>query len=395
MAGVVSFLYGLVTTLTTVNAMRPPSPPTSRLPAIWLPAMLVGELAPAVFASRLAVAAALLLAGAPETRLGRWGLALLAASQLGMMWIMGQSWRATHELARHHPDEARPRLGWWERLTGWPYRIPPEVEAIDELPYDGDLTLDLYRRKDHSAPGPTFVFVPGGGWTGGDPKQTSRLLLHHLASRGWVVVAIRYPLSPRATFPDHLVGVKRALAWAKTEGRAYGVDPERVVIGGGSAGGHLASLAALTPGEPSYQPGFEDLDLSVRACISLYGVYDFLNRNRTRPDWPVIPRQVMKQPAGVAKEAYRAASPIDQVGSHAPPFLVVHGTHDSLIPPSEARHFVDALVKSSESTVRHIEVRGAQHAFDAPASRRVRSLVGVITAFAEQAISGAEDGGIR
>lgn len=393
MTGVVSFLYGLVATLTTINALRRPSPPDSRLPAIWLPAMLVGELAPGVFTFRLLAGGGLVAAGAAETRLGRWGLGLLLLSQLGLGWIMGQSWRAARELAAHHPDDARPRLSWWERLTGWPYRIPREVELIGELPYDGDLTLDLYRRKDCPAPAPAFVFVPGGGWTGGNPKQTSRLLLHHLASRGWVVAAIRYPLSPEATFPDHLVGVKRALAWVKTEGRAFGVDPDRVVIGGGSAGGHLASLAALTAGEARHQPGFDEVDLSVRACVSLYGVYDFLNRNRTRPDWPVIPAQVMKQPAEEDPEAYREASPIDQVGSHAPPFLVVHGSHDSLIPPSEADHFVDVLVRESQSTVRHIEVRGAQHAFDAPASRRVRALVGVITAFAEQAVAGAGERG--
>lgn len=396
MASTLLFLYGLVTAVTTVNALRPPSPPESRLPAIWLPAMLVGELAPALFLVRVALGWALVAAGALDRPLGDLGLVLLAGSQLGLAWIMARSWSAARELAAHHPDGALPDLDWWERLTGWPYRVPPEVEAVEDLCYDGTHTLDLYRHRDHPAPAPALVFVHGGAWVGGDPKQTSRLLLHHLARRGWVVAAIRYPLSPDATFPDHLIGVKRGLAWAKTEGRGHGIDPERVVVAGGSAGGHLASLAALTAGESRYQPGFEEVDTSVRACVSLYGVYDFLNRNRTRPDWPLIPRAVMKAAADEARESYRAASPIDQVRRHSPPFLVVHGTHDSLIPPAEAAHFVEALAAESDSEVIHLEVRGAQHAFDTLASRRVRAVVAAVTAFVERAVApDAAEGGLR
>jgi acetyl esterase/lipase len=386
-AATLLFLFALVSLVTTINALRPPSPPTSRLPPIWLPAMLTGELAPVWFVLRILIGWLLVGLGALDAPLGRLGLWMLVAAQLGLAWLMARSWAASRALARRHPGEA-PSLSWWERLTGWPYRIPPEIEMLTDLPYAGGCTLDLYRRRDHPPAAPALVYVHGGGWVGGDPRRASRLLLHHLARRGWVVAAIRYPLSPQATFPDHLVGVKRAIAWMKTEGTGYGVDPARVIVAGGSAGGHLASLAALTAGDGRYQPGFEHVDTSVRGCVTLYGVYDFLNRNRTRHDWPVIPRAVMKAAVDEAHDRYREASPLDRVGPDAPPFLIVHGTHDSLVPPGEAVHFVEALTRESRSEVIHVEVAGAQHAFDVLATARVRAVVGAVTAFAERVVSG-------
>jgi len=87
--------------------------------------------------------------------------------------------------------------------------------------------------------------------------------MSHLAELGWVCVAINYRLSPRSTWPDQIVDVKRALAWTKEHIAEYGGDPDWVAITGGSAGGHLSSLAALTPNDPQFQPGFEDADTSV------------------------------------------------------------------------------------------------------------------------------------
>src|SRR5690606_24162223 len=111
-------------------------------------------------------------------------------------------------------------------------------------------------------------------------------LLNRLASQGWVCMSFDYRLSPRATFPDQLVDTKRAIAWAKANAARFGGDADFVAISGNSAGAHLASLAALTWDDPQYQPGFEDADTSVRACVSLYGVYDLMNRHEQWPgDW--------------------------------------------------------------------------------------------------------------
>ena len=128
--------------------------------------------------------------------------------------------------------------------------------------------LDVWRRADLPLDGkaPVLVQVHGGAWMTGNKEQQGAALMAHLAERGWVCVAANYRLSPRATWPDHLVDVKRALAWIKEHIAEYGVDPDFVAVTGGSAGGHLSSLVALTPNDPAYQPGFEDVDTTVQAA---------------------------------------------------------------------------------------------------------------------------------
>jgi acetyl esterase/lipase len=149
----------------------------------------------------------------------------------------------------------------------------------------------------------------------------------------------------------------------------------RVAIAGGSSGAHLAALAALRKSEAS-----------VSAAVVLYGIYDFFNRNKTRVDWPLIPRNVMKSTPDRAPELYRAASPIDQVHADAPPFLVVHGTHDSLVPIGESRYFAAAL-REAGAQVEMIEVAGAQHAFDALGGVRTRALAALTESFLNRAVS--------
>ena len=144
---------------------------------------------------------------------------------------------------------------------------------------------DIWRRADLPRDGkaPVLLQVPGGAWAIGMRRPQAYPLLSHMADRGWVCVSIDYRVSPRHTWPDHIVDVKRALAWIKENIADFGGDPEFVAITGGSAGGHLASLAALTPDDPQYQPGFEDADTSVVAAVPIYGRYDWVSTQRRRP----------------------------------------------------------------------------------------------------------------
>ncbi len=207
--------------------------------------------------------------------------------------------------------------------------------------------LDVWRRADlpPDAKAPVLVQIPGGGWTTGRKEGQAEPLMAHLAERGWVCVTANYRLSPRATWPDHIVDVKRALAWTKTTVPEYGGDPGFVAITGGSAGGHLSSLAALTSDETAFQPGFEDADTSVAAAVPLYGVYDFTNRYGTgRADMePFLARVVFKSRLDDDRPRWEQASPVTHVGPDAPPFFVIHGTNDSLVPVEQARTFVDRL----------------------------------------------------
>ena len=247
-------------------------------------------------------------------------------------------------------------------------------------------TLDIWRRKDLPLDGraPVLLQVHGGAWVIGNKEQQALPLLGHMAENGWVCVAINYRLSPRATWPDHIVDVKRALAWIKANIADHGGDPDFVAITGGSAGGHLSSLAALTANEPMFQPGFEEADTSVVAAVPFYGVYDFTDRNGV---WPpdtqsmFLAPVVMKCDPDERPDLWADASPIDQVHAGAPTFMVIHGDRDVLAPVEDARTFVAALRDVSEQPVYYLELKGAQHAFETFTSVRANATVDAAARF--------------
>jgi acetyl esterase/lipase len=206
----------------------------------------------------------------------------------------------------------------------------------------------------------------------GNKRGQAHPLMSHLAELGWVCVAINYRLSPRSTWPDHIVDVKRALAWTKEHIAEYGGDPDWIAITGGSAGGHLSSLAALTPNDPQFQPGFEDADTRVQAAVPFYGVYDFTRGdNSLHPLMvPMVAKQVFKVSRTEIEEPFRNASPIAHISQDAPPFFVLHGRNDSLIPVEQARSFTARLREVSREPVVYAELPCAQHAFDIFGSAR-------------------------
>lgn len=335
-----------------------------------------------------AVATAVFVAlGALDAWPGRLGLAIAFASWAALLFHTLRGAGAAHSVehalaeaigpdyaARIEPDQ-RARLStgleWPAILAPFPIRHPG-VERLRNLRYGRasalDLCLDLYRPRAASVePRPVFFYVHGGGWMIGTKDTQGLPLMFHLAAKGWVCVNVNYRLSPHATFPDHLVDLKRALAWLRAHASEYGADPGFVVVGGGSAGGHLAALLALTPNDPAYQPGFEDADTRVQACVPIYGVYDFVEPGGTwhhRELLPVLERHIMKTTLAEEPEAFAKASPLHRVGPDAPPFFVVHGAADTLVPPAEARAFVKALRDRSRAAVAYAEIPGAQHAFE-------------------------------
>ena len=158
--------------------------------------------------------------------------------------------------------------------------------------------LDVWKRADlpDGARAPVLLQVHGGAWVMGQKQGQAHPLMAHLAERGWVCVTINYRLSPRATWPDQIVDVKRAIAWTKATIAGHGGDPGFLAITGGSAGGHLSSLAALTPNLAAYQPGFEDADTRVHAAVPFYGVYDLTDADGTgnRGLVPLLAQRVFK-----------------------------------------------------------------------------------------------------
>jgi acetyl esterase/lipase len=245
--------------------------------------------------------------------------------------------------------------------------------------------LDVWRRADLPEDGkaPVLVQVHGGAWVMGEKNNQALPLLGHLAQRGWVCVATTYRLSPRATWPDLIVDVLKTVAWTKSNIRRFGGDPDFVAITGGSAGGHLSSLAALAAGDPEFQPGFESADTRVQAAVPLYGVYDWLNRRQDNHDsfLPWIEQKVIKQSAADAREVFDRASPLGRIHSGAPPFFVIHGANDSLVKVEQARSFADELRKTSQAPVVYAELPVAQHAFDMVRSPRARHTADAVERF--------------
>ncbi|MEU5863769.1 alpha/beta hydrolase [Nonomuraea sp. NPDC047529] len=179
-------------------------------------------------------------------------------------------------------------------------------------------------------------------------------MLHHLASQGWVCVSANYRLRPQAQHPDHLIDLKKIIAWVREHAHEYGADPSTLFVAGSSAGGHMAAPAALTPNDPAFQPGFEHADTSVTGVIYLNGWY------------------------GPYFDDDPASSPPAHITADAPPFLVAHGDLDPLVPVADARHFADRLRRTSASPVVYAELRGGNHAFDLYHSVRFEAVVDAV-----------------
>jgi acetyl esterase/lipase len=273
-----------------------------------------------------------------------------------------------------------------------------DVEWIRDVAYaDGHArhVLDIYRPAGGCTGAPVLLQIHGGGWVFGNKHEQALPLIYHLAARGWIVVAPNYRLSPGARFPDHLVDCKRALAWVKRNVANFGGNPGFVAVTGGSAGGHLTALVALTANQPRLQPGFEDVDTTVAAAVPFYGVYDFVDRHRLKGSgaamvqWlekTVMPCSPRQDPA-----IWDLASPIAQVCRDAPPFFILHGTHDSMASVAEARQFAERLRAVSRQPVVYAELPGAQHAWDIFRSRRALESVHAVARFLEWVRAGHGD----
>ena len=379
-------LSGVGAAATTANAIRP----VSTTGPLSVPSFAFGltpsELPLQTGMVQLSTGALLSRSGGTKGWRGKLGLAAYATSFAGLVSIHHNALKAGDVLEAALVDE----LGAdYRTRIREPFSPQPEVPLTRQQLLRPDMRprhryrsahgisygdagvrnqLDVWKRADlaDDAKAPVLFQVHGGAWIVGQKEGQAEPLMAHLADRGWVCVTTNYRLSPRATWPDHIVDVKKALAWTKATIAEHGGDPDFVVITGGSAGGHLASLAALTPHVTEFQPGFEAADTSVAAAVPFYGVYDFVNRHGTsRADMEgFLGERVFKSDLHTDRARWEQASTISHVGPQAPPFFVLHGRNDSLVPVQQARTFVDELRKASGQPVVYAELPGAQHAYE-------------------------------
>ncbi len=363
----------------TLFAVAPPRPrhssPSNR--SYWF-GFLLNELPFLAFYWLAASTGLALSEGVAESWLGRAALAVAGVTTAGLalvVWRGFQARRAVDEAldgalgprwrGSIDPDLAgrlRRRLPL-ARILLLPLAVRRRsVERLANISY-GDAgrwnLLDVYRHRSHPSGSPTLVYLHGGAFRSGRKNREARALLYRLASQGWLCISANYRLSPAAQFPDHLVDVKKVIAWVRGDGRAYGADPNVLFVAGSSAGGNLAAAAALTSNEPRFQPGFEEVDTSVTAAVSLYGYY-----------------------GRYGGAAAAASSPASYVRADAPPFLIAHGDRDTMVLATDARAFVQTLRSTSSNPVVYAELPGGQHSFDLFESLRFASVIDGIEAFA-------------
>lgn len=218
---------------------------------------------------------------------------------------------------------------------------------------------------------PAVILIHGGGWSGGKRDAAREINFGStLARHGYVAMSIDYLLSDRkqAVWPTNLWDCKTAVRWLRQNADRLGVDPHRIAVMGGSAGGHLAAMVALTTPGDGLDPAapFGDVSCAVRCAIDFYGIADLPSYH----DVTMLGRTFAEAP-----DLYRLASPISYVRSNSVPILICHGTADATVSVKQSELFAQTL--NQAGVPHHLEIiPGAAHTFDLqPPQRDLRPLV--------------------
>lgn len=223
-----------------------------------------------------------------------------------------------------------------------PYRVAPNITYLTANGFDAK--LDVYARTDSGGPFPTLIWIHGGGWVGGNKETATFSLLPYL-EMGWNVVNVEYRLGRVSLAPAAVEDCLCALRWVIRNAKEYGFDTSKIVVSGGSAGGHLALTTALTPASTGLDrqcPGTEEL--KVAAVVNWYGitdVADLLDGPNMKP-YAVQWLGSLPNRAEVAKRV----SPLTYVRARIPPIITIHGDADPTVPYTHATRLHEALRKA-------------------------------------------------
>jgi acetyl esterase/lipase len=372
----------------------------------WIVKVCAGALAPFLGAAGALTAVLGLLTRSPiTTLLGGASAAIFAkhvrdttAPHDGFAKAFGPGWQEAI------PAERQAQL--LERRWNWrlPETSEPRVErdlAFCTLPSsERRLLCDIWQPATGVSPsGLAFIYYHGSGWHVLDKDMGTGPLFRRLTSLGHVVMDVAYRLCPETDVFGMLGDAKRAIAWMKENASTYGVDPSKIVVSGGSAGGHLALLAAYAPNHPRLTPAdLADRDLSVRGVVSYYGPSDMRAYYDNLAWWQVPqtsptsnrPAEATPKPIRTFGEAgkvlgslgvngqmgnllggspdevpevYDLASPITHVGPHCPPTLLFHGQYDCFVPPAPTPVLRERLAAAGVPAI-NVEFPRTEHAFD-------------------------------
>jgi acetyl esterase/lipase len=381
--------------------------PTGRTSGIllWFPRLIAAALAPWITLGGVLLSAngirqrdplaagaglaATLLAGAYSRRVLQSHDEFAAA--FGPGWQARISPQLTQRMARRR---------WTPLLL--PHRVRKTADVVFAVdPASGaSLRCDLWHPPDGVQPsGLGVIYVHGGAWRLMKKDMFTRPMFYRLAGQGHLVMDIEYTLAPAGDLPGMVADVKRAIVWLKQHAAGYGVDPERIVLMGGSAGAHLALMAAYTARDPEFQLNGGEPTTDVRGVVSFYGpadllaVYDDVEAARQRLQrrkriWPygyvleqllrvlgLLPSNESVERAGnfmadlvgadpvVDPDRYRRLSPLGHVSPHCPPTLLLQGTVDIFGLAPATRRLYCALRQASVPAIL-VEFPQTDHAFD-------------------------------
>ncbi|MFC3499573.1 alpha/beta hydrolase fold domain-containing protein [Micromonospora krabiensis] len=229
------------------------------------------------------------------------------------------------------------------------------------------LTLDVAVPQGGSAPAPVLLFIHGGAWLHGSPKQPADWLMaadpFTAALRaGFAVAFAQYRLSGEARFPAQLDDVRSAVRWLRRAGGALGLDGNRIGVWGESAGGHLASMIALT--------GTDDDDSHVQAAVCWYAPSNLAHMQRQAHPLAEIDHDAPDAPESLLiggavpqhPDLARTASPVTYVSPQAPPMMLVHGDRDLIVPVGQSQELAAAL-RAVGADVELLVIPDADHCF--------------------------------
>ena len=257
--------------------------------------------------------------------------------------------------------------------------MPAGVKPLLDIEYarvgDKSLSLDVYV-PETAEPGkklPLVVWVHGGAWLGGDKRGGPFL---RLANKGYVLASVNYRLSQEAIFPAQIHDCKAAIRFLRANADRYGVDPDRIGVWGSSAGGHLVALLGTTGDAKEIEGDVGDHDAvssRVQAVVDWFGPTDLtLMGKQSGPeskmdhDAPTSPEsKLVGGPIQERKELARTANPITYVTRDDPPFLIMHGDKDPLVPWRQSEILRDALKAAGVDVAYHLQP-GAGHSLPGP-----------------------------
>lgn len=258
--------------------------------------------------------------------------------------------------------------------------IPDGISIQRDVSYlavDRKEKLDLYQptKRSSQVHSPAVVIIHGGGWIGGDKGAEREFITGtSLAAAGYVCISIEYWKGVKNRWPTNLQDCKNAVRWLRVNAEKLQIDPTRIGVIGGSAGGHLAMMVAYTPDRPEFasaslHPGVSD---RVSACVNMYGISNLLTRQKTdaagNPNGKLSENSLFQEARETAPEKWIAASPVSFIQHSSPPTLTLHGTADTTVDRDQSKE-LDKTLKNSGVESQLIFVEGANHAWPLKTSK--------------------------